>query len=440
MSQVIVVGGGMAGCAAAWTAARAGAEVVLLERTDMLAGLGLVTGMIGGASLTAVEEARAMGGGEIFDVFEATALHHIDYLPVLDRKQLTLFNVLKLEAALRKVLRAASVNICLRARAKAVKKKGDALKALLLDDGSTVEGAAFVDATGTAGTVAECRKYGHGCVMCILRCPTFGGRVSISAKAGVKDMLGYRQDGRPGAMGAAFTLAKDSLALDLVGKLEKVGYALVPLPRELVKYEKLKMIAAEQNLKAELMENLFIYHNGLAKVMLQSFMPLEELRQVLGLENARLVDPLGGGVGNNVRFLAMAPRNNALKVTGLTNLYCAGEKAGCLAGLPAVIVTGLLAGHNAARKALGREELELSSSTAIGDFIAFTGRAMAAGTGLNTRYGFVGGEYLGRMEKLGFWPAEPEEAKARVGKTGLSDIFADKVKNKRSSFTASTVS
>ena len=42
--KVVIVGGGWAGCAAAISARKQGAEVSLLERTDMLLGCGLVGG------------------------------------------------------------------------------------------------------------------------------------------------------------------------------------------------------------------------------------------------------------------------------------------------------------------------------------------------------------------------------------------------------------
>ena len=42
MAKVVVVGGGWAGCAAAISASKAGAEVVILEKTDLLVGLGNV--------------------------------------------------------------------------------------------------------------------------------------------------------------------------------------------------------------------------------------------------------------------------------------------------------------------------------------------------------------------------------------------------------------
>ena len=42
MPKVVVIGGGWAGCAASISAKKAGCEVVLLERTDLLIGLGNV--------------------------------------------------------------------------------------------------------------------------------------------------------------------------------------------------------------------------------------------------------------------------------------------------------------------------------------------------------------------------------------------------------------
>jgi NADPH-dependent 2,4-dienoyl-CoA reductase/sulfur reductase-like enzyme len=46
VSKIVVIGGGWAGCAAAVAARQAGAEVTLLERTDMLLGTGLVGGIM----------------------------------------------------------------------------------------------------------------------------------------------------------------------------------------------------------------------------------------------------------------------------------------------------------------------------------------------------------------------------------------------------------
>ena len=65
--KVVVVGGGWAGSAAALAARKAGCEVELFERTDMLLGTGLVGGIMrNNGRFTAAEEAIAMGGGYLF--------------------------------------------------------------------------------------------------------------------------------------------------------------------------------------------------------------------------------------------------------------------------------------------------------------------------------------------------------------------------------------
>ena len=62
MPKVVVIGGGWAGCAASISAKKAGCEVVLLERTDLLIGLGNVGGIMrNNGRYTACEEAIALG-------------------------------------------------------------------------------------------------------------------------------------------------------------------------------------------------------------------------------------------------------------------------------------------------------------------------------------------------------------------------------------------
>ena len=46
MYKVVIIGGGWSGCAAALAARKEGAEVTLLEKTDMLLGLGNVGGIM----------------------------------------------------------------------------------------------------------------------------------------------------------------------------------------------------------------------------------------------------------------------------------------------------------------------------------------------------------------------------------------------------------
>ncbi|MFO7709899.1 MAG: FAD-dependent oxidoreductase, partial [Desulfobacterales bacterium] len=66
MVKVVIVGGGWSGCAAALAARNQGAEVVLIERTDMLLGTGLVGGIMrNNGRFTAAEEMIALGGGDL---------------------------------------------------------------------------------------------------------------------------------------------------------------------------------------------------------------------------------------------------------------------------------------------------------------------------------------------------------------------------------------
>jgi hypothetical protein len=97
------------------------------------------------------------------------------------------------------------------------------------DEKTRFEGEVFVDTTGTAGPPANCQKYGNGCVMCILRCPSFGGRVSLAAKAGVKEIVG-KKGNQIGAMSGSCKLFKESLSSEVVNTLGKKGVAIIPVP------------------------------------------------------------------------------------------------------------------------------------------------------------------------------------------------------------------
>ena len=57
-----------------------------------------------------------------------------------------------------------------------------------------------------------------------------------------------------------------------------------------------------------------------------TYYPLEKLRKIPGLEYAKYVDPYAGSKGNSIRYLSVAPRTNDMKVIGVDNLLCAGEK------------------------------------------------------------------------------------------------------------------
>jgi folate-dependent tRNA-U54 methylase TrmFO/GidA len=165
---------------------------------------------------------------------------------------------------------------------------------------------------------------------------------------------------------------------------------------------------------------------GFAKLM-TTYYPLEKLRKIKGLERARFEDPYSGGKGNSIRYLSMAPRNNGMKVEGLQNLLCAGEKSGLFVGHTEAIATGSLAGHNSVRLALGMPLLELSRTTAIGDIIAYANERIKDPDGLKKRYTFAGAEYFKRMNELNLYTTDKDKIKMRIDRMGLTDIYREKM-------------
>ena len=209
--------------------------------------------------------------------------------------------------------------------------------------------------------------------------------------------------------------------------LDKTGVAVVPIPEHLRKGEGvLAKKACQQYALKEFAENIILLDTGHAKLM-TPYYPLDQLRQVPGFENARFEDPYSGSIGNSMRYMALAPRDNALKVKGLNNVFCGGEKAGLLVGHTEAIVTGTLAGHNAVRWALGKELLELPTDLAIGDAIAYVNEQMETDEGMRKKYTFSGSVYFTRMKELGLYSTDIPAIKAKVEKDGLTGVFAQKL-------------
>ena len=95
MAKVVVIGGGWAGCAAAISASKAGAQVVILEKTDLLIGLGNVGGIMrNNGRYTACEEAICLGASELFTLTDENATHKNVNFPGHDHA--TVYNVLDL--------------------------------------------------------------------------------------------------------------------------------------------------------------------------------------------------------------------------------------------------------------------------------------------------------------------------------------------------------
>lgn len=424
--KIVVVGGGWSGCAAALAAAAAGAEVALLERTDMLLGTGLVGGIMrNNGRHTAAEEMIAMGAGDLFRLADANALHRGIEFP--GHRHADLYSVARMEPLVRRHLLAKGVAVHCGLRVTDVEMAGGAIRAVLARRPEAAEperfaGEAFVDATGTAGGPANCNKYGNGCAMCVLRCHAFGGRVSVTARAGVKEMVGRKGD-QVGAMSGSCKLLKESLDPAIVSELDRKGVAVLPLPPGRVLKGKLDLKCCQQYAIPAFEENLILLDTGHAKLM-TPFFPLELLRQIPGFENARYEDPYAGGIGNSIRYIGMAPRDDALKVEGVENLFCGGEKAGLLVGHTEAICTGTLAGHNAVRAIRREAPLVLPESLAVGDAIAFVRREMREEGRLSLKYTFSGSVYFERMKARGLYTTDREAIAARVGAAGLAGVFA----------------
>jgi len=422
--KVIVVGGGWSGCAASLEARKKGAEVVLIERMDMLLGTGLVGGIMrNNGRYTAAEEMKAMGGGELFDLTDQNSLHRGIDFP--GHRHASLYNVAKMEPIVRKFLLEKGVRIECSTRITGVEMQDDRIRAVTgkqAKEDIRLEGDAFVDTTGTAGPPANCNKYGNGCAMCVLRCHSFGGRVSVAARAGVKEMVGKR-DGRIGAMSGSCKLLKESLAPEIIETLNRTGVAVIPIPKSQILRGKLAMKCCQQYALPDFEENIVLLNTGHAKLM-TPFFPLDALREIPGFECARYEDPYAGGIGNSIRYVGMAPRDDALKVDGIANLFCGGEKAGLLVGHTEAICTGTLAGHNAVRYIRKDKPLVLPRSLATGEAMGFVRSQMRDDGILSLKYTFSGSVFFERMEALGLYSTDTQEIEKRVDAAGMSGIFS----------------
>lgn len=423
--KVVIIGGGWAGCAAALQVKKSGADVLLIERTDLLLGLGNVGGIMrNNGRFTAAEEMIALGGGELFKIADSCARHaNIDFP---GHKHATLYDVIKIEPTVRRHMYDMGVDILFESRVVDVELEGKTIRGVYLSDGTKIEGDVFIETTGSTGPTGNCIKYGKGCSMCILRCPSYGPRISISQRCGIDDILGMREDGGYGAMSGSCKLNKESLSEEIQEVLNREGVYEIRIPAEDVNMDKLKMKVCQQYGLKEFAENIILLDTGHAKLM-TSYYPLEKLRRIPGFENAKFEDPYSGGRANSIRYLSMAPRDNALRVKGVDNLLCAGEKSGQFVGHTEAIVTGTLAGYNSVRIALGLKPIELPASLAVGDLISYENKMKESAEGLRIRHTFAGAEYFKRMQELGLYTTDIGEIEKRVELLKMKDFFKQRL-------------
>ncbi|NRT34383.1 hypothetical protein BJV38_003029 [Clostridium beijerinckii] len=424
--KVIIIGGGWAGCSAALEAVKLGAEVELYERTDLLLGVGNVGGIMrNNGRYTAAEELINLGAGDFIRIMDSIAIHkNIDFP---EHKHAWLCDIGKAEPIVRRYLIECGVKIFLQSRIIDVNMEGNKIKSLVLFNKDIVTGDVFVETTGSTGSMPNCVKYGNGCVMCTLRCPSFGARVSISSKAGVNDLVGERANGMKGAMSGSCEFPRESLSKDIIKELEKNGVVVIPIPKEDVHLEKLEQKVCQQYATLEFAENIILLDTGRVKLMTSHY-PLDKLRKIKGLENVVYIDPLVGSNGNSIRYLCAAPRNNSMQVNGVENLFCGGEKSGFFVGHTEAMTTGTLAGYNAVQYLVKKPLLELPRELATGDIIAYANDKVKEGK-MSERYTFSGAEYFERMKGLGLYSIDNDEIRSRVKKLNLTNIFSKQCKN-----------
>ena len=423
MSRVVVTGGGWSGVSAALQAAKAGEEVVLIEKTDLLLGAGNVGGIFrNNGRFTVAEEMKALGAGELFDVMDRCAVHTNLAFP--GHKHASLYDVSAIEPCVEELMSEVGVHVMLESHVGDVLVSDGRVNAVVLSDGTEIEGDVFVETTGSSGPMGNCLKYGHGCSMCIQRCPTFGPRVSLSAKCGVKDLAAVRPDGTPGVFSGACKIEKKTIAAEVRERLNREGVVILKVPEEDVNYKKLDQKACRQYALKEYSENVILLDTGSAKLM-TSYYPLHKLRKIPGLEKAEFVDPYSAGRGNSIRFLSIAPCYDTMQVKGVKNLFCGGEKSAPLIGHTEAVVTGAVAGHNAVKSVRGEDLLILPESLAVGNMIAYAHKNFIDEGRHNERYTFAGGEFFERMKELGLYSTDVEEIRKRVEDAAMTGIFRE---------------
>lgn len=158
MVKVVVIGGGWAGCAAALAARKAGAEVVLLEKTDMLLGCGLVGGIMrNNGRYTAAEELIYLGCSELIEITDKAARHVNVNFP--GHRHASLYDVTMVEPMVKEMLLKKGVTIKLMARATdVVMESKKRIKGIVLSDDTVEYGDVFVEATGSTGPMGNCLR------------------------------------------------------------------------------------------------------------------------------------------------------------------------------------------------------------------------------------------------------------------------------------------
>ena len=422
MGKIVVVGGGWAGIASAVSAKKQGHQVVLVEKTDLLLGLGNVGGIMrNNGRYTAAEENISLGAHELFDITDRSAVHKSVDFP--GHKHASFYDANKVEAEVRTLLNEMGIEVLFNTRAVDVVVNNDnEIETIKTSEGKKMEAEAFVEATGSSGPMGNCARYGNGCSMCVLRCPSFGPRVSLTEKAGMDDLTAVRDDGMKGAFSGSCKIDKRTLSKKLQKKLEKEGVVVIPLPINLIDKEKLGKKVCQQYALNEFAENLIIVDTGDAKLM-TSYFPIDKLRSLEGFEHARYIDPCAGGKGNSIRYMSVGIRDEYMNAKGIKNLFLAGEKSGFFVGHTEAITTGSLAGYNCGRYLYGKPMITLPDELAVGKLLSYAQDVLREEGCLKRRFTFAGGEFFDIMQENNLYITDSKNIRKKVEKAGLLNVY-----------------
>ncbi len=425
--KIVIIGGGPSGFSAAMVAKKVGAEVTVVERTDMLGGLGLVAGVaMPGSAISVFTEEKALGGADLADIFDAIATHKLIVVPGVG-EDVTLYNPARLDSRLQKALSKAGVEFMLRKTVVNTEMSNNKINAVILQDGTRIIGDAFIDATGATEGPKACNEWGRGCVECILRCPTFGPPGGVVEKK-VKTVASLNSYGKPGVTGTSVLISKASLSPIVEKQLNENGYAIIPVPSGVtIDEDRMKRAGMPLYFRHDIhKKNIILVDLGGVAKSLAAGGPMYagSLRSFTGLEDAFIIQPNAGAIGHLVSWTTMAYRDNSLKVDGFENLFCAGHKAGPLVSLLAAIVTGDLAGYNAVKWSMGQDCLELPGTLMVGAFIDYVGQQMRSEEGLKRRYGT---EEIELLKELKVYRKNRDEIIKEVENVGLKGVYQTKL-------------
>ncbi|MBP1889832.1 hypothetical protein J2Z53_001415 [Clostridium moniliforme] len=209
---------------------------------------------------TASEELIALGAGDLIKITDENSRHkNIDFP---GHKHASLYDVNIIEGAVKEYLKDLGIEIFMETRVKDVDFDGKKIKGIILADDTYISGDVFVETTGSTGPMGNCLRYGNGCSMCILRCPAFGPRISVSERCNVRDIQGERNGDELGAFSGSCKLTKESLSKDLREELDKNGVVILKIPKEDINYDKLNSKVCQQYALREFAENIILLDTG----------------------------------------------------------------------------------------------------------------------------------------------------------------------------------